>query len=328
MNTKRLIKFGLCSLFPLVCSLFLPHQSLAAHIVEVLDVIKDPTDVPPPIHRQVNKTVTVDLVYKEVITDVGAGEKAWVWTFNGTVPGPMIRVMEGDTVEIKVSNPPGNLLEHDIDLHAVNGPGGGANVTLVEPGDGTKTFIFKALKQGAYIYHCAADGEPWVHVAYGMYGLIYVEPPGGLPQVDKEFYFGINEWYFEPIQQRETNQHNVPDDTLVLNEGAAEKEQPDLWTLNGHKIPQTIRVEPGDEIRLFSVVGGPNIASRIEIPGIDYTRIFHGHSDDLENKVTVPPGAAAVFEFVAPEGENQYLIEDSTIPQRGSLGILEVVSNL
>lgn len=279
-----------------------------------------------------NETVTIDLVFEEVITDVGAGEKAWVWTFNGTVPGPMIRVMEGDTVVIRVTNPEGNLLEHDIDLHAVNGPGGGANVTLVEPGDGTKTFTFKALKQGAYIYHCAADGEPWVHVAYGMYGmygLIYVEPLGGLPLVDKEFYFGINEWYFEKIQDRETNQHNVPDDTLVLNEGAAEKEQPDLWTLNGHKDAETISADQGDIVRIFYVDDGPNIGSQLGIPGVNFTRIFHGHADDaVVNKEIeiVPPGAAAVFEFVAPQQINSYPIEDSRIPQQGYLGILNVVA--
>lgn len=306
----------------------IPHQSLATHIIEATDAIKNPTDVPPAITRQTNKTVTIDLVFKEVITDVGIGEKAWVWTFNGTVPGPMIRVMEGDTVEIKVSNPEENLLEHDIDLHAVNGPGGGANVTLVEPGDGTKSFIFKALKQGAYIYHCAADGEPWVHVAYGMYGLIYVEPLGGLPAVDKEFYFGINEWYFEKIQQRETNQHNVPNDTLVLNEGAAEKEQPNLWTLNGHKNAQIINAEPGDKVRIFYVDGGPNIVSHLGIPGITFTRIFHGHYEDaIENNTIaiVPPGAASVIEFLVPQEAKQYTFEDSIIPQQGALGILNVI---
>ncbi len=327
MKINPIINILFYSLFILLIAFTLSFQSQAAHIAEALDVIKDPTDVPPAITRQFNETVTIDLVFEEVITDVGAGEKAWVWTFNGTVPGPMIRVMEGDTVVINVTNPDGNLLEHDIDLHAVNGPGGGANVTLVEPGDGTKTFIFKALKQGAYIYHCAADGEPWVHVAYGMYGLIYVEPLGGLPVVDKEFYLGINEWYFEKIQNRETNQHNVPFDTLVLNEGAAEKEQPDLWTLNGHKNAQTISAEQGESIRIFYVDGGPNIVSHLGIPGITFTRVFHGHVEDaVENKEIeiVPPGAAAVFEFVVPQESKQYSIEDSSISQQGSLGFFLV----
>lgn len=330
MNINRIFNTSFYWVFLMSLALFLPEQSYAAHILEVLDVKKDPSDVPQPITRQENKTVTINLEYVEVIADIGAGKKAWVWTFNGTVPGPMIRVMEGDTVEIKVSNPTINHVEHDIDLHAVNGPGGGANVTLVEPGDGTKTFVFKALKQGAYIYHCAADGEPWVHVAYGMTGLIYVEPPGGLPLVDKEFYFGINEWYLEDVSGSEAKKYNLPDNILVLNEGAAEKEKSDFSTLNGNKTPQTITVNQGEKVRIFYVDGGPNKVSQLRIPGITFTRIVHGHAEDeLINKATVivPPGAATFFEFVAPQMTKMYSIEDSLlVPSQGSLGKLQVVS--
>src|SRR3990172_3161698 len=107
------------------------------------------------------------------------------WPFDGTVPGPLLRGMEGDLVKLTVVNPTTNKIPHNIDLHAVNGPGGGAAVTLVAPGQ-SKTFSFTALNAGAYVYHCAGS-PPWHHIAQGMYGAIVVEPRGGLPRVDREF---------------------------------------------------------------------------------------------------------------------------------------------
>ena len=117
------------------------------------------------------------------------------WTFNGTVPGPMLRVREGDTVEIDLSNAADAGVTHSIDLHAVTGPGGGAKVTQVAPGE-TARFTFKALNPGVYVYHCAT---PMVaqHIASGMYGLIVVEPKAGLPKVDHEFYVMQGDFYLQ-----------------------------------------------------------------------------------------------------------------------------------
>ena len=108
------------------------------------------------------------------------------WTFGGTVPGPMLRVRQGDTVELTLKNAPDSKLSHSIDLHAVTGPGGGAKVMQIAPGE-TGSFKFQALNPGVYIYHCAT---PMVaqHIASGMYGLIVVEPKDGLPKVDQELY--------------------------------------------------------------------------------------------------------------------------------------------
>ena len=96
------------------------------------------------------------------------------WTFNGQVPGPFVRVRVGDTVEVHLKNQPTSRMIHSVDFHATTGPGGGAILTQVPPGE-ARVFTFQALNPGLYVYHCAT---PMVahHVTSGMYGLILVEP--------------------------------------------------------------------------------------------------------------------------------------------------------
>jgi nitrite reductase (NO-forming) len=216
-------------------------------------VAKDPTELPPPIHRSKPKTVTVDLYTQEYIAEISPGELAWVWTFSeeegepGTIPGPMIRVMEGDTVVLKLhNNMDGNIEPHNIDLHAAMGPGGGAAVTEIEPGE-TATLKFKALREGAYIYHCAAEGMAWEHVSYGMYGLIMVEPKGVLKKVDKEFYIGQSDWYHTPVGPGE--EHGLPADVLKVNDDLAEEERPTMYSFNGHKAALADPALFGEAIR-------------------------------------------------------------------------------
>ena len=116
------------------------------------------------------------------------------WTFDGTVPGPFLRVREGDIVRLTLNNDPTSLHHHSIDLHAVTGPGGGTECANCRSGRKQKTITFKALNPGIFIYHCA---HPNVanHMAHGMYGLILVEPAKGLPPVDKKFYIVQGEFY-------------------------------------------------------------------------------------------------------------------------------------
>jgi nitrite reductase (NO-forming) len=347
MKAKRHI---LCSLFALTIAggvLVQPPAIQAAPTVA--DVAKDPTDVPPPINRSNPQTVTVDLYVEEVIAEHGfeldgVETPAWIWTFNGTVPSPMIRVMEGDTVVINLHNCPRsagqdctgeneNIEPHNIDFHASMGPGGGADVTNIEPNE-TRTFSFKALRQGAYIYHCAGEGAPWEHVAYGMYGLIMVEPKGGLSAVDKEFYIAQSDWYFKP---NDGVHSEIPDDVLILDEDKAFAEHPDMYSFNGHKtalVPssgpfgETTRSDQGDSVRFFFVTGGPNIGSNWHIIGTIFDKVYKGHLKDFirnEETVYVPPGSAAVFDLQTPV-PGEYLIVDHAlfrVPQ-GALGILHV----
>jgi nitrite reductase (NO-forming) len=148
-----------------------------------------------PITRTEPAYVKFDLETSKVTARMADGVAYEYWTFNGTVPGPMLRVREGDTVEINLGNAADAGVTRSIDLHAVTGPGGGAAVTQIMPGENA-SFTFKALNPGVYVYHCAT---PMVahHIASGMYGMIVVEPKEGLPAVDREIYLMEGDFYLQ-----------------------------------------------------------------------------------------------------------------------------------
>ena len=160
---------------------------------DAVRVAKDPADIPAPVGGREPQLVKVEMVAKELDGQLKDGITFTYWTFDGVVPGKMLRVRAGDTVELTLHNDPSSTQPHSIDLHAVNGPGGGAEATQVLPGE-TKTFRFKAMNPGVYVYHCATPYIP-AHIANGMYGLIVVEPEGGLRLVDREFYVMQGEIY-------------------------------------------------------------------------------------------------------------------------------------
>ncbi len=276
---------------------------------DVSNVARDPSDVPPPIDRSQPTTVSFTLTTEEVTAELADGTTFSFWTFNGTVPGPMLRVMEGDTVEITLVNPSDSVVPHNIDLHAVNGPGGGAAVTTVAPGE-TKTFSFRALNPGMYVYHCAAP-PPWFHIAQGMYGGILVEPRGGLPAVDREFYVIQGEWYTAGTFGDEGHQ--------AFSAAKASAELPEYFTLNGHVAALTelfpLHAEVGESIRMFFGVGGPNVGSNFHIIGEIFDRVYSGSPETfIMNEETwyVPPGSVSVFEFV-PDVPGTYLLVDHAL---------------
>ncbi len=319
--------------------LLICNFSTHAQPLLVDNVAKDPTAVEPPLNRTMPASVTVNLTAKEVLTDIdGSGAKAWVWTYNGTIPGPMIRVMEGDKVTVNLTNDPSNLKPHNIDLHASMAPGGGAVVTSSNPGE-THSFTFKAARQGTYVYHCAAAGKPWEHVGNGMYGLIVVEPKGGLPRVKREFYIGQSEWYHtQPVDGLPVELKDwLPANTQILNQEQALLESPTFVSFNGHKealknsalFGDTMHVNPGEKLRFFFVNGGPNEGSNWHIIGTVFDKVFQGHfGDPLRNEETeyVVPGAGATFELVAPPIPGKYLVVDHAIfrVSNGALGYLTV----
>jgi nitrite reductase (NO-forming) len=288
----------------------------------VANVARDPADVPAPITRTESITVPITLTVKEVTAELAGGATYDFWTFDGTVPGPMLRVMEGDTVELTLVNPADSTVGHNIDLHAVNGPGGGANVTNVAPGE-TKTFTFKALNSGAYIYHCAFP-PPMHHIAQGMYGGIVVEPPGGLPPVDREFYVGQGEWYTRGASGDAGHQTFAPEKALA--------EQPEYFTMNGHVAALTelfpLAAQVGERVRLFFGVGGPNVGSNFHVIGEIFDRVYPGSNETFvanEESWYVPPGSMATFEF-GLDVSGRYLLVDHALyrVQKGAAGFLDV----
>ncbi|HCO82965.1 MAG TPA: nitrite reductase, copper-containing, partial [Arenibacter sp.] len=149
--------------------------------------------VPTPVGDRKAKLLKVDMEILEQEGEMTNGVRYVYWTFGGSVPGSFIRTRVGDEVEFHLKNHPDNKLPHNIDLHAVTGPGGGAESSFVAPGH-EKVFSFKTLNPGLYVYHCAT-APVGMHIANGMYGLILVEPEGGLPLVDKEYYIMQGDFY-------------------------------------------------------------------------------------------------------------------------------------
>eukprot|EP00759_Apiculatamorpha_spiralis_P008114 PhF_6_TR15073/c0_g1_i2/m.23697 len=149
--------------------------------------------VPDPVTHNVPVRLQVKLTSELAIKPCSPQHKYEYWTYNGSIPGPMIRGRVGDVLEVTHENK--DAIGHNIDFHAVTGPGGGGPALYAEQGE-HKIGIFKLMQAGLYVYHCSAAPVP-SHIANGMYGLILVEPEGGLPRVDREFYVMQSEIYGE-----------------------------------------------------------------------------------------------------------------------------------
>jgi nitrite reductase (NO-forming) len=295
-------------------------QSVAA---TAPSVVRNPADLPTPVGDRSPLTVKVDLLAQELEGQLADGTTYTYYTFNGQVPGPMIRVRVGDTVEIKLTNATASSLSHSIDLHAVNGPGGGAVYTQTAPGD-THAFAFKALNPGVYVYHCATPSVPH-HIASGMYGLIVVEPEGGLPPVDKEFYVMQGEIYTE--QPLGTLGH------LDFNMQKLLDETPEYFVFNGAAGALTsdenaLHAEVGDTVRIFIGVGGPNFTSSFHVIGEIFDRVYPFGSmsspalTDVQT-ISVAPGGAWIVEFKL-EVPGRYILVDHALSrlERGLAGFL------
>jgi nitrite reductase (NO-forming) len=281
-------------------------------------------EVPPAIKRKKPAHVKVDLETKEVVMRMADGVDYNFWTFGGTVPGPMIRVRVGDYVEFHLHNHPTSKMPHNIDLHAVTGQGGGAEGSMTIPGHSSK-FSFRVLNAGLYIYHCAT-APVGMHIANGMYGLIYVEPETPLPKVDKEFYVVQSEFYTKG-KYGEKGLQPFDMDKAIL-------EHPDYVVFNGSVGALTgdksLKANVGDNVRIFFGVGGPNITSNFHVIGEIFDKVYTegGTKIAQENVQTtvVPPGGSAIVDFKI-DTPSTYILVDHAIFRtfnKGALGLLKV----
>ncbi|HEY8616608.1 copper-containing nitrite reductase [Phenylobacterium sp.] len=290
----------------------------------VADIVRSATDLPPPITRREPAHVKVNLVTQEVVGQIAEGATFKYWTFNGKLPGPMVRVRVGDTVEVTLHNPSDSMNMHNVDFHAVTGPGGGAAATLADPGE-TKTFTFKALQPGLYIYHCAAPTVAQ-HIANGMYGAILVEPAEGLPKVDREFYVVQGEIYTE-------EDHDAKGE-LTESIGKLLDEDAEFYVFNGAYKALTgakqLEAKVGEKVRIYFGVGGPNKTSSFHVIGEIFDNVYNMGSltsppiKDIQT-VTVAPGGATVVDFKL-EVPGNYILVDHALSrvERGGAGILHV----
>jgi nitrite reductase (NO-forming) len=281
--------------------------------------------VPAPITRKDPARIQVNMEAKEYVGTLADGVQYKFWSFNGTVPGPMIRVRVGDTVELHLKNLADSIFPHNIDLHAVNGPGGGAGSNLAIPGK-EGMFAFQALHPGLYIYHC---GSPVpnipAHIANGMYGLILVDPQGGLPPVDHEYAVFQSEFFTMPSAEKGIME-------LSMEKGLAE--HPDHVVFNGKAGALMgdgqLQAKAGDTIRLYVGNIGPNSASSFHIIGEIFDKVYvEGAIGGTINKnvqTTLIPSAGAVIVEFKVDVPGAYLLVDHSIFRvaKGAVGILSV----
>jgi nitrite reductase (NO-forming) len=270
--------------------------------------------------------VIVEIEVRERVGRLADGVDYTFWTFGGSVPGRFIRVRLGDEIEFHLKNHPDSKVPHNIDLHAVTGPGGGATSSFTAPGHET-VFSFKALNPGIYVYHCAT-APVGMHIANGMYGLILVEPPGGMTKVDREYYVMQGDFY--------TRGANGEPGLQPFSMEKAVREDADYVVFNGSVGALTgdhaLQANVGETVRLFVGNGGPNLVSSFHVIGEIFDKVHvEGGSLVNENVQTtlIPAGGAAIVEFKVDVPGTFILVDHSIFRafNKGALGMLKVAGS-
>lgn len=292
-------------------------------------IVAEPADIPPPIgerNRAIHHEITLEA--REVDGEIEPGASFSYMTFNAQVPGPMIRVRQGDKVTLTLRNDRHSATWHSIDLHAVYGPGGGADPLTVLPGE-SKTITFKTMYPGAFIYHCGVEGEMDAHIARGMYGMIVVEPQQGLPHVDHEFYLGQNETYTKQLPGT-PGPRDFDSERLL-------REQATYVVFNGSYNALTakrfgaMKAKVGETVRVFMVNGGPNLLSSLHPVGNIWSRVwfmgaFATPPMRFLQSVPVPPGNAIVADMELPVPQTIRIVDHSMTRamSKGAMAEIEV----
>lgn len=288
--------------------------------------LTSPPFVPKPVGKRPPTKLTVNMEILEKEGEMADGVKYIYWTYGGSVPGSFIRTRVGDEVEFHLKNHPNNKLPHNIDLHAVTGPGGGAKSSFVAPGHEV-VFSFKVINPGLYVYHCATAPVA-MHIANGMYGLILVEPEGGLPPVDKEYYVMQGDFY--------TKGKNGAPGLQPFDMQKAVDEHPDYVVFNGKVNALTgekaLTAKVGETVRLFVGNGGPNLISSFHVIGEIFDNVYV-EGGELKNSnvqtTLIPSGGSAIVEFKV-EVPGTYILVDHSLSRtfnKGSLGMLNVTGD-
>lgn len=323
------------------------HQ-LSGKEISIEEISRHPTEMPETadytlyedgeyqhlMERDGPITQEVHFQIEEGVAEVVEGTTMDYWTFDGGVPGPMIRARAGDTIDFYLHNPDDSIMPHNVDFHAVTGPGGGAVRLDTAPG-AVSNLKVKALKPGIYIYHCAFPDIP-THIAHGMYGLIVVEPEEGLPKVDHEYYVMQSEFYTEAGggQAAATLKDKGH---LAFSAEHGYLEEPSFVTFNGRPGAAAgdralgaygeEDIQAGDTVRLYVGNIGPNLSSSFHLIGEIFDRVYVEGSFDLVNEnvqtTMIPAGGAAGVEFEI-EVPGDYIMVDHAIfrVNKGAAGII------
>lgn len=295
-----------------------------AVVGEEAAVLTQAPRVPAAIKRTQPAKVKVKLEVREVVKKMADGVEYLFWTFGGDVPGSFIRIREGDQMEFTLANHPSSKMPHNIDLHAVTGPGGGAASSFTAPGHSSQ-FSFKALNPGLYVYHCATAPVP-MHVGNGMYGLILVEPKEGLPPVDREYYVMQGDFY--------TSGKYGAEGLQTFDQEKATDERPTYVVFNGSVGAlvgdKAITAKVGETVRLYVGNGGPNLLSSFHVIGEIFDLVYpEGGTIAAQKNVQttlIPAGGSAIVEFKV-EVPGTFILVDHSLSRafnKGALGMLKV----
>ncbi|AKJ30874.1 copper-containing nitrite reductase [Caldimonas brevitalea] len=300
-----------------------PALALAPAAADAVSITMDPNSVPPAIGKRAPTLVKYRIDTVELNGKLDDGTTFNYWTFGSKVPGPMLRVKQGDTVEMTLANHKSSKMVHSIDLHSVTGGHGGGADTQVAPGQ-EKTIRFKALNPGLYVYHCATPSVPH-HISAGMYGLILVEPEEGLPPVDREYYVMQGDLYTGRAAGTKGHHEYSPE--------RASDELPSFYTFNGavgsltKEFKMTAKV--GETVRVYFGVGGPNKVSSFHVIGEIFDKVYsEGSVSSVKKDVQttlVAPGGATIVDFKV-NYPGSYILVDHALSRvgKGLAGILEV----
>ena len=277
--------------------------------------------VPPPLNRNYEARVIVRLEATEYRAELSKGVEYDFWGYNGHVPGPFVRVREGDTVEFHFKNSESSKNTHTVDFHAMTGPCGAACILMTEPGK-ESVVQAKAINPGLFVYHCAAPPIP-VHISNGLYGLILVEPKKGLPKVGREYYLMQSEFYTEttigqkglaPFSSQKGMDENP---TYVVFNGK-------VGSLMGESA---LAAKTGEVVRLFVGNIGPNLVSSFHVIGEIFDNVYRegSLSEPAHNVQTtlIPAGGASTVEFKVDVPGNFTLVDHSIFRiNKGAMGSL------
>jgi nitrite reductase (NO-forming) len=289
------------------------------------DVVADESAAPyvlrDPTAPKLAKVFDIDLTVEEKVMTVAKGFSQAVWTFNGSVPGPVIRVKVGDTIRIHLKNPAANKLSHSVDFHSSQ-VAWNDEMTSIKPGE-EKLYEWKADYAGVWMYHCGTS-PALHHIANGMYGMVIVEPAEGLPTVDREFAIVQSDWYLGP-QGEPTN----------LTKAAAGNPAPDFVMFNGvanQYLDNPIQIGTGERVRIFLLNAGPNIDSSFHIVGTIFDTVFKEGIQLVRNNdgnwgsqaVDLSPAQGAIIEFqTAEDGKYPMVTHAFNFVGRGALGLFQ-----
>ena len=302
-------------------SLAIPQALEAKTLPEIEAPLTYAPEVPPPVNRNYEAKVIVRLESTEFRGELSKGVEYDFWGYNHRVPGPFIRVREGDTVEVHFKNSESSINTHTVDFHSMTGPCGAACIIMTEPGK-ESVVQAKAVSPGLFVYHCAAPPIP-VHISNGLYGLILVEPKKGLSKLDREYYVMQSEFYTEtaagvkglaPFSSQKGMDENP---TYVVFNGK-------VGALTGEGA---LQAKTNETVRLFVGNIGPNLISSFHVIGEIFDNVYREGSVSEPNRnvqtTLIPSGGASIVEFKVEVPGNYTLVDHSIFRiNKGAIGTL------